>query len=142
MADLSASSAPASGFDPNILAHRAQPSAGLQLHKRGDIKSVDKAAQDFEAMFLSQMLSHMWEGVGVDETFGGGHGEEMFRSLMIEQQGKLMARAGGVGIARHVKEAMLHMQEVANGTAGAPGNVAAGSAAAGGLAAPSGDAVQ
>lgn len=95
-----------SGFDPSIVNNRTVTAPTL---KNG--QSVDKAAQDFEAMFLSQMLSHMWEGVEVDPNFGGGHGEEMFRSMMIEQQGKLMVRAGGVGIARQIKEAMLHMQE-------------------------------
>lgn len=102
MADL----ALPSGFDPSLVNNRAVAAPSL---KNG--MSVDKAAQDFEAMFLSQMLSMMWEGVEVDPNFGGGHGEEMFRSMMIEQQGKLIVRAGGVGIARHVKDAMLHMQE-------------------------------
>ena len=95
-----------SGFDPSLVNNRAITAPTL---KNG--MSVDKAAQDFEAMFLSQMLSHMWGGVDVDPNFGGGHGEEMFRSMMIEQQGKLMVRAGGVGIAHQIKEAMLRMQE-------------------------------
>jgi flagellar protein FlgJ len=122
-----------SGFDPSILHTRAGATPTL---KNG--MSVDKAAADFEAMFLSQMLSHMWEGVDVDPNFGGGHGEEMFRSMMIEQQGKLMVRAGGVGIARHIKEAMLRMQEQSDqgGVQSTARNFAQTGAAAYGAAAP------
>lgn len=130
MADL----ALPSGFDPSIVNNRTVASPTL---KNG--MSVDKAAQDFEAMFLSQMLSHMWEGIGVDPNFGGGHGEEMFRSMMIEQQGKLMVRAGGVGIARHIKDAMLRMQEQADHggvQSSAARNFAQTGAAAYGAAAP------
>jgi peptidoglycan hydrolase FlgJ len=78
-----------------------------------DPEAVRKAAEDFEAVFISQMLTHMWAGVEVDENFGGGQGEEMFRSVMIEQQGKAIAKAGGLGLAADVQRTMLKMQEVA-----------------------------
>lgn len=75
-------------------------------------KDIDKTAEDFEAFFLSQMLGHMFEGVGEQENmFGGGHGEKMFKSLLIDEYGKLMARTGQVGIADAVRRQMLQAQE-------------------------------
>jgi Rod binding domain-containing protein len=78
----------------------------------GGRANVDKAATDFEAMFLSQMFQHMFSGIQADGLFGGGHAEEMFRSMMVDEYAKLVASRGGVGIADSVRGAMLKMQEV------------------------------
>lgn len=73
---------------------------------------IDAAAQDFEAVFLAQMMEHMFSTLEVNPLFGGGEGEETFRSLLVDEYGKLMARAGGIGIADHVKRELLRLQEV------------------------------
>ena len=77
--------------------------------------SAEKAkqtAQEFEAQFLAQMISHMFEGIETDGMFGGGHGEEMYRSLMFDEFGKALARAGGIGLADAVQREILKAQEV------------------------------
>ncbi|UEM20212.1 rod-binding protein [Skermanella mucosa] len=84
----------------------ARPRAGA------DDKAVAKAAGEFEAQFVSQMLSQMWQGIETDGYFGGGNGEEMFRGLMINEYGKMITQSGQLGIADQVKQAMLKMQEV------------------------------
>ena len=76
-----------------------------------DAKGIDKAAEEFEAVFLSQMLESMFKGVRTDGPFGGGHAEEMMRSFMLQEYGKTMAANGGVGIADAVKRELLHAQE-------------------------------
>ena len=76
--------------------------------KRAQIR---KAADDFENVFVSQMLGHMFDGIGVDETFGGGHGEEMFRSMLTNEYGKQVSRSGGFGIADQVYRELLRAQE-------------------------------
>jgi Rod binding domain-containing protein len=73
--------------------------------------TIDKSAQDFEAMFATQMLQPMFEGVGVDPTFGGGHGEEVMKSFMLQEYGKIIAKTGKLGIAHQVKSEMLRIQE-------------------------------
>lgn len=73
---------------------------------------IDEKSEEFEAVFLSQMLSHMFDGVETDENFGGGEGEDMVKSLMVDEYGKLIARTGGIGIADQVKKEMLSLQEV------------------------------
>ncbi len=70
-----------------------------------------KAAQDFEAVLLGQLSSIMMETTPQDETFGGGQGEEVWRGFMSEQLGKEMARSGGIGLASHVYDQMIRMQE-------------------------------
>ena len=76
------------------------------------IEQAKKAAQNFEAQFLSQMVEHMFTGIQSDGMFGGGQGEEMFRSMMYDEFGKILARNGGVGIAAAVQRDLLKAQEV------------------------------
>lgn len=68
------------------------------------------AAQEFEAVFAAEMAKLMLESVEVDEQFGGGHGETMFRGVLAEQIGKDLARSGGLGIAPAVLDQMIRMQ--------------------------------
>ncbi len=75
--------------------------------------TVDAAAQDFEAMFATQMLQPMLETVPVDGLFGGGHGEEVMRTFMLQEYGKIVAKSGLLGIASQVKAEMLRVQEAA-----------------------------
>lgn len=74
-------------------------------------EKTKKAVQDFEAFFISQMFQHMYETVPVNETFGGGNAEKIYRSMLIDEYGKMMAQSGGVGITNQIMEQMLHIQE-------------------------------
>ena len=75
------------------------------------VAQAKRAAQNFEAQFLSQMVEHMFTGIKSDGMFGGGQGEEMFRSMMYDEFGKILARNGGVGIAAAVQRDLLKAQE-------------------------------
>lgn len=89
---------------------RLRPEAGSKLDEK-TLKKIDEAAADFEAVFLTEMIKPMFEGVEVNEMFGGGKGEEIFTDLMIEEYGKNMAEAGGIGIASFVREELIRQQE-------------------------------
>ncbi len=69
------------------------------------------AAQDFESQFLSSMFQSMFKGVKTDETFGGGQGEEMFRSLLVDQYSQEMTKSGGIGLADTVYSEIIKLQE-------------------------------
>jgi Rod binding domain-containing protein len=72
-----------------------------------------KIAQQFEGVLMSQMLNEMFEGVKTDGMFGGGEGEEMFRSLMVDEYGKQIAQQGGMGLTAAVTRQLLSHQETA-----------------------------
>jgi flagellar protein FlgJ len=87
------------------------------LKNIGDAKKTEKferAAQDFESVFIAEMLKPMFEGISTEAPFGGGKGEEVFRDMMVQEYGKIIARTGSIGIAGPVKEAMIQMQETAD----------------------------
>ena len=76
--------------------------------------AIDQKSKEFEGVFMSQMLQPMFEGLKVDPNFGGGHGEEVMRSFMMQEYGKAMSAHGGLGIASMIKSAMIKAQEAAD----------------------------
>ena len=96
--------------DVAMMAARQYASAG-SLHGKADMAQIKKSATDFEAVFASEMLSHMFQGIGTDPMFGGGHGEDMFRSMLIDQFGHSLAQSGKLGIADKVTAELIKAQE-------------------------------
>ena len=90
---------------PNIRAAVAAP------HPTADAIKAKKVSEQFEGVLISQMLNDMFAGVNTDGMFGGGAGEEMFRSLMIDEYGKQIAKQGGLGLSNHVTRELLKRQE-------------------------------
>ena len=80
--------------------------------KNSSSDEIRQTAGDFEAFFLSRMVETMFEGISTDGMFGGGNGEKVFRSLLINEYGKAMAKTGTVGVADYVMKSILEMQEV------------------------------
>ena len=72
---------------------------------------ADAASKEYEAIFISQFLGSMFSGIQTDSLTGGGQGEEMFRSLMINEYGKNIEQRGGFGIAAQMKAQLLKHQE-------------------------------
>ncbi|MGE5475820.1 MAG: rod-binding protein [Bacteroidales bacterium] len=68
----------------------------------------------FEAMFMTQMLNYMFTDLDADKSyFGGGHAEAMFRPMLNDEYGKMIANRGnGIGLADHVSKVLLSHQEV------------------------------
>lgn len=92
----------------------------LQLAKAGlsasappspAVADADAAARDFEAVFIAQMFEQMFADLPTDGPMGGGTGERIFRSLMIQEVGRQMANQGGMGLAPTVRRELLAMQE-------------------------------
>lgn len=84
----------------------ATPSAGGK-----NMAAIEKAANEFESVFIAQFMGTMFSGIKSDGITGGGQGEEMFRSLLVNQYAESMQAQGGFGLAAQVKAQMLKMQE-------------------------------
>jgi peptidoglycan hydrolase FlgJ len=67
-------------------------------------------AQDFETVFVSSMLQHMFTGIGNDGPLGNGPGVGVWRSMLTEQFAKNLVKSGGLGIADQVYKSMLARQ--------------------------------
>jgi Rod binding domain-containing protein len=99
------------GIDTSVAmaALRAPPVAAP--HSTSDPLVAKKTAAAFEGMFVTQMLGQVFSGIPTDGPFGGGQGEEMFRSLMIDEYGKQIEAQGGLGLSDSVQRELLKMQE-------------------------------
>jgi len=79
---------------------------------QADAVTAEKA-QEFEAMFLGQMVDEMLSTVDIG-SFGGGHAEETWRSFLSNAIGESIAEQNSTGIARTIETAMQRYQTGAN----------------------------
>lgn len=91
---------------PALLQQPGSPSA-VELAKRGKIQETARA---FETSFLSTMIQQMFVGLKTDGPFGGGPGEEMFRSFLTDAMARKITQSGGIGVADSVAREMLKLQ--------------------------------
>ena len=73
-------------------------------------QQAEDVAQDFERMFIAEMLQPMFAGLETDGPFGGGSAQEAFRPMLIDQYAKSIAAGGGVGVADAVLKEILKLQ--------------------------------
>ena len=88
---------------------------GRSLPKIGraeNLKQARKVAQDFEAVFLGQMLQPMFQNIEAAEPFGGSASEKMWKTMQVEEYGKAIAKSGGIGLADAVFREIIKTQEL------------------------------
>ncbi len=93
---------------PPVETRRAGPSSDVSNVKTR--AQAEMVAQQFERMFISEMLRPMFEGLETDGPFSGGNAEATFRPMLIDQYADAIAKGGGVGIADSVLKEILRMQ--------------------------------
>ena len=78
----------------------------------GNMRQMRKVAQDFESVFIAQMLQPMFQNIRPEAPFGGGTGEDVWRGMQVQEYVKAISEAGGIGIADAVLREMIKMQEM------------------------------
>jgi len=84
----------------------------IRPNKAKTIAQAREVAQEFEAVFIGQMLQPLFKNLGAEKPFGGGSSEAMWRSMQVDEYGKAISKAGGIGIADAVFKEILKMQEI------------------------------
>ncbi|MBT3305803.1 MAG: chemotaxis protein [Alphaproteobacteria bacterium] len=77
-----------------------------------NLAQARKTAQEFEAVFLGQMLQPMFQNIEAAEPFGGGSSEKMWKTMQVEEYGKAIAKSGGIGLADAVFREIIKTQEL------------------------------
>lgn len=97
----------------------ASRSTGTPTIAAGTTEATARAAaEDFESVFLAQMLEAMFAQVGQDDPFGGGPGESAFRGMLNEEYAKVISEGGGLGLSDRLTSEILRYQEAADNQAG------------------------
>lgn len=94
----------------------AEAVASKKLKDARQLEKISGAAEEFEAVFIAEMMKPMFEGLSTDGPFGGGKAEEIFRSMLLQEYGASMAKSGHIGIADSVKQELIKSQEMMNDT--------------------------
>jgi Rod binding domain-containing protein len=110
---MASTSAFAVGSIPQGAAFTVGPMPAATTRAAGSMTNAKarEAAQDFEAMFLNSMFSQMMTKVDGDGPFGGSQATGVWRSFLTNEYAKSFAKAGGVGLAKHVYSALIAQQE-------------------------------
>ncbi len=81
---------------------------------RSPTSDIDRKAEEFEALILTQLLKPMFDTAKSPSLFGGdGPEEDAFSSMLQEHYANSIAARGGVGIADQVKDALIRLQSEA-----------------------------
>jgi Rod binding domain-containing protein len=86
-------------------------SSSTSAHQKVDAASVtsptpeqQKAAREFEAIFLRQLMSSLEKGGGMGGQSSGG---QVFRSMMVSALADTASEGGGIGLSELILKAML-----------------------------------
>jgi len=84
----------------SLTPHRQEPDA-----EAASVAAQRKAAQEFEAIFLRQLLGSMEKSGGLGGSSSAGAG--VFKSMMVGALADGAAEGGGIGLAEVVLKAMI-----------------------------------
>ena len=99
-----------SASDKARLLQRSVSNNGTSLTEKQRIEAK-KISQDFEALFVGMMMKSMRATVGKDALTGGGHGDDVYRSMLDEQYAAAsVKRGGGLGIAKIIEKDIIRQQ--------------------------------
>ena len=93
-------------------ANRPSVSPALSI-PRGNGAEMRKAAEAFEAQFLGQMFQLSMRDMPVDDVFGGGPGERMFKDFLTDAWAENASKSNQVGIADAVMKTLIEAQGAA-----------------------------
>jgi len=86
----------------------AKSGSGLTEKQRQQAKKV---SQDFEALMVNMMIKTMRTTVSKDTLTGGGHGEEVFRSMLDQEYASAsVKRGGGLGLAKIIEKDIIRQE--------------------------------
>lgn len=90
-----------------LLQKQGVGAAGLSEKQRQQAKKV---AQDFEGLFIGMMVKSMHDTVGKDKLTGGGHGEDVYRSLLDQEYVAQAVKRGGFGLAKMIEKDIIRQE--------------------------------
>lgn len=71
-----------------------------------------QAAQDFEGLFVKQMLNAMRKTVPEGELLNGGMGEDIFKDMLYDEYGKSMTKTAGFGLADTLYQQLHYLESL------------------------------
>jgi flagellar protein FlgJ len=90
---------------------REQPetwnSSNVQVSGRIDEKRLEKACQEFESIFIHQMMKTMRQTVPQTGFMGEGTERNIFQALFDEEMSKTIGKSGRLGLGKVIYNQMM-----------------------------------
>ena len=83
---------------------------------------IRKVAIEFQSIFVEMMLKSMRETAKQDKLTGGGHGEEVYGSLLDREYAQAISRRGNLGLAEMVEKQLISQETGGKMAIGGIGN--------------------
>ena len=104
---------PMSGTESNPESLQSLNRGGKQNTGEARKAEIRKVAVEFQSLFVEMMLKSMRETVNKDTLTGGGHGDEVYGSMLDREYATAISRRGNIGLAEMIEQQML-AQEFGN----------------------------
>lgn len=89
---------------PSVLKRANKPLDGARKAE------IHRVSVEFQSLFVEMMLKSMRETAQQDKLTGGGHGEEVYGSLLDREYAISMSRRGNLGLAEMVEKQLLSQE--------------------------------
>src|SRR3954466_13131130 len=86
-----------------------QQSSAVVLDEKQRQK-LKKISQDFEGLFVGMMMKSMRETIGKDKLTGGGHGDDVYRSMLDQEYAAVAVKRGGFGLAKQIEKDLVKQE--------------------------------
>lgn len=73
-------------------------------------KQLKESSQDFEAVFMTQVLSTMFEEVNFNPMGEENSATRQYKAVLVEEMGGKLSQHSGIGLADHVYKSLLEAQ--------------------------------
>ena len=93
------------------------PGGQTRESSKAEREQIAHLAQEFEAMFISEMMRGMRQSLLSEEEEGQGFGSETMTDTFDTEFGRSMSNAGGLGLARVMLEGLSKQLGVGSGAA-------------------------
>ena len=90
-------------LDPDLLRH-GEDLKGIQKSSKNDQEKLEKVAEDFEALFIFNMLKELDKTTKLSDK---GYMEETYMSIIYDKVSQFLAKNKGIGI----KEMLMRYSE-------------------------------
>ena len=84
---------------------KPEKAANLSPARQKEDKELELSCQQFETIFLSQLLTQMRQSIPKNDLFGDNKEKDIYQDMLGQEQAKAWSQSGGIGLAN-----MLYQQ--------------------------------
>ena len=90
---------------------QSQAQEGPRVNRVETAEQARQVGEEFEAVFLAQMLEHMM-GESTEDSMFSGAGQGAWKGMLNEEYAKVKAKAGGIGLADDLAREVMRYQDI------------------------------